>query len=53
MWSPGGIDHDGFTLKLMLGGGNYRYISGALGDAEVNGRLLARQHPPRLALCAR
>ena len=41
VWSPGGIDHGGFTLKLMLGGGNYRYISGALGDAEVDGRLLA------------
>src|SRR5262245_30685453 len=40
VWSPGGIDNDGFALKLMLGGGTYRYISGALGDAEVSGRLL-------------
>src|SRR5262245_29980411 len=41
VWSPGGIDNDGFALKLMLGGGTYRYISGALGDTEVSGRLLA------------
>jgi hypothetical protein len=41
VWSPAGIDHDGFALKVMLGGGNYRYISGALGGTEVSGRLLA------------
>ena len=41
VWSPRGVDHEGFALKLMFGGGNYRYISGALGNAEVNGRLLA------------
>jgi hypothetical protein len=41
VWSPGGVDNSGFALKLMLGGGVYRYISGALGDAEVSGRLLA------------
>ena len=41
LWSPGGLDREGFTLKLLLGGGNYRYTSGALGDAEVTGRQLA------------
>jgi hypothetical protein len=41
VWSPGGVDNDGFALKLMLGGGTYRYISGALANAEVDGRLLA------------
>jgi len=40
VWSPNGLDHDGFAFKAMLGGGNYRYISGALDNAEVNGRLL-------------
>lgn len=40
VWSPGGVDREGFALKAMLGGGAYRYISGALGDAEVAGRLL-------------
>lgn len=41
VWSPGGVDNEGFVLKLMFGGGVYRYISGALGDAEVSGRQLA------------
>ena len=40
VWSPGGMDNDGFALKLMLGGGTYRYVSGALANTEVNGRLL-------------
>jgi hypothetical protein len=41
VWSPGGVDREGFALKVMLGGGTYRYISGALGNTEVSGRLLA------------
>lgn len=41
VWSPGGVDRDGFAVKVMFGGGTYRYISGALGDTEVSGRLLA------------
>ena len=40
VWSPGGIDRDGFAIKVMAGAGTYRYISGALGDIEVDGRLL-------------
>lgn len=36
LWSPGGLDREGFTFKLLLGGGNYRYISGALGNIDVN-----------------
>ena len=40
VWSPQGVDNEGFTLKLMFGGGEYQYISGALGNTEVNGRLL-------------
>jgi Cellulose biosynthesis protein BcsS len=37
MWSPGGLDQEGFTLKLLIGGGTYRYDSGLLGT-EVIGR---------------
>ena len=35
LWSPGGIEREGFTLKAMLSGGTYRYRSGALNDAWV------------------
>jgi hypothetical protein len=41
VWSPRGLDREGFALKVMLGGGLYRYISGALGNAEVEGRQLS------------
>lgn len=41
VWSPQGINSEGFVLKVMFGGGDYQYLSGALGNAEVNGRLLA------------
>lgn len=37
LWSPDGLDREGFTLKAMLAGGRYRYISGALGDVWVTG----------------
>ncbi|HEY1475921.1 MAG TPA: cellulose biosynthesis protein BcsS [Pseudolabrys sp.] len=37
LWSPGGLDREGFTLKLMGSGGVYRYSSGALGNATVIG----------------
>ena len=37
VWSPDGLDRDGLTFKLLVGGGTYRYESGALG-AEVTGR---------------
>ncbi len=41
VWSPNGVDHSGFALKMMFGGGVYRYISGALGNTEVTGNLVA------------
>jgi hypothetical protein len=41
VWSPRGVDNEGFALKVMFGGGSYRYISGALGNAEISGRQLA------------
>ena len=46
LWSPGGVEHEGFTLKTVISGGSYRYISGALGNAEVTGRELAMQIMP-------
>lgn len=41
LWSPGGLDQPGFTFKLLVGGGSYRYRSGALGDVEVDGEQYA------------
>jgi hypothetical protein len=31
LWSPQGLDASGFTFKLLLGGGSYRYRSGDIG----------------------
>lgn len=31
LWSPAGLENEGFTLKLLSGAGAYRYHSGALG----------------------
>ncbi len=39
LWSPAGLYNEGFTLKLLLNGGVYRYRSAALNDAKI----LARQ----------
>lgn len=38
LWSPDGLDRDGFALKYLIGGGQYRYVSGALGNADVTGQ---------------
>lgn len=40
LWSPAGLDADGFTLKLLLSGGNYTYPSGAL-QMDVDGTMLS------------
>jgi hypothetical protein len=40
LWSPGGVDADGFTLKTVLSGGGYSYISGAL-NADINGTTMS------------
>ncbi|HEX2215077.1 MAG TPA: cellulose biosynthesis protein BcsS, partial [Xanthobacteraceae bacterium] len=37
LWSPNGIQREGFTVKLLAGSGAYRYRSGALGNVEVTG----------------
>lgn len=39
VWSPDGLDREGLTFKVLIGGGTYQYFSGAIG-AEVTGRQL-------------
>ena len=36
IWSPGGVDNSGFTLKTLFSGGAYKYTSGAL-NTEIKG----------------
>ena len=43
---PPGLDREGPVLKLMFGGGIYHYVSGALGNADVRGELLAARSCP-------
>jgi hypothetical protein len=43
LWSPDGLDRDGFTVKAVISGGSYRYISGAPGNTQVKGRELTTQ----------
>jgi len=40
LWSPAGLDADGFTLKLLLSGGGYTYPSGGL-RTDVDGTMLS------------
>jgi hypothetical protein len=35
LWSPDGLKQEGFTFKLLLAGGSYRYLSGA---TEITGQ---------------
>jgi len=37
LWSPGLLANEGFTLKLLINGGLYRYVSGALNNSTVIG----------------
>jgi hypothetical protein len=41
VWSPKGVDREGFALKLIFGGGAYGYNSGALNNTYIIGRQLA------------
>lgn len=41
LWAPSGLDREGLVFKTMIGGGVYHYISGALGNADVRGELMA------------
>ncbi len=45
LWSPGGLDRAGFTLKAVMSGGSYHYWSRALGT-DVTGRELVAQVLP-------
>ena len=42
LWSPDGLYHEGFTLKLLMAGGAYRYIAGSdhVTGRATSGRLL-------------
>jgi len=40
LWSPAGLDADGFTFKVLLSGGNYSYISGGLQE-NIDGTMLS------------
>lgn len=46
LWSPGGLDRDGFTFKALISGGLYRYKAASLGDRRVVGNELAGQLLP-------
>jgi len=52
LWAPAGLDHDGMVIKLLFGGGVYRYTSGALGNADVRGEQLAAAILPGWRLVA-
>jgi hypothetical protein len=40
LWTPAGVDADGFTLKMLLSGGGYSYTAGDL-HAEVDGTMIS------------
>ncbi len=40
LWSPNGLDTDGFTFKMLLDGGAYSYVSGAL-QQNIDGTKLS------------
>jgi hypothetical protein len=46
LWSPGGLNRDGFTFKALIAGGVYRYNAGDLGGARVDGTEIAGQLLP-------
>jgi hypothetical protein len=41
LWARNGLEREGFVLKLMAGGGIYRYVSGALDNTEIMGGMLS------------
>jgi len=40
LWSPAGLDADGFTFKMLLDGGEYSYVSGSLQE-NIDGTKLS------------
>jgi hypothetical protein len=45
VWSPAGLDRDGFALKLLLNGGGYTYSSGDL-HTDIDGTMLSAAAMP-------
>ncbi len=45
VWSPAGLDADGFTLKALLSGGNYTYVSSGLHE-DIDGTMLSAAAMP-------
>ena len=49
LWTPAGLDHDGFVVKLTTSTGRYQYRSGLLGSATtVTGTMYATSIMPGL-----
>jgi len=46
LWSPDGLDREGFTFKALISGGLYRYKAGDLGGERVVGAEFAGQLLP-------
>lgn len=45
LWSPAGLDTGGFTFKMLLEGGQYSYVSGALQENIDGNKLSAAALP--------
>ena len=45
LWSPAGLNTGGFTLKMLLDGGKYTYVSGALQESIDGTQLSAAALP--------
>jgi hypothetical protein len=45
LWSPAGIDTNGFTLKMLLDGGEYSYVSGGFQETIDGTKLSAAALP--------
>jgi hypothetical protein len=45
LWSPAGIDNNGFTFKMLLNGGRYSYVSGTLQESIDGTQLSAAALP--------
>lgn len=45
LWSPAGLNNDGFTLKMLLEGGRYSYVSGTSSESIDGFKLSAAALP--------
>lgn len=46
LYAPDGFDRDGIAVRVLASGGQYRYLSGALGNAPVKGEESVFQFMP-------